>query len=176
MFHFSKGKNVKRSERRTSTNSGVFTRPSVLNRKTSKVHHLGEEIEIKRVAYEKEFDDISETLTDEDDAKIIHHNSVFQTSTRRGRSISECSQASPVPENTADFFECVGFVSVTMRMCSQCYDSGKPVCKKDKYYVNTHEIAQRRTIFCHSCMAKKVGISLSLGDVRKNSSTTDDGE
>lgn len=51
-------------------------------------------------------------------------------------------------------FECVGDVSVSLRMCSGCGDAGKKKMRKDRYFVDVKERAKIRSILCLKCLCK----------------------
>ena len=52
--------------------------------------------------------------------------------------------------------ECAGYVNTTMHMCCCCRDNDKGERKKDRYYINTKEIAKTRTILCHGCVGARL--------------------
>ena len=67
------------------------------------------------------------------------------------------------------FFENVGEVNVSMRLCVQCRDIGKYKKKYDQYYINLMEITTNnvRTILCSKCMSDLVQMNVgSSSDLR----------
>ena len=57
---------------------------------------------------------------------------------------------------------CVGYVNVSMRMCSLCGDFGKRKRAKDRYYIFINERAHLRTILCHGCLGYKIRLQYVL--------------
>ena len=67
------------------------------------------------------------------------------------------------------FFEKVGEVNVSMRLCVQCRDIGKCKKKYDQYFIDLMEITtnNERTILCSKCMSDLVQMNMgSSSDLR----------
>ena len=53
----------------------------------------------------------------------------------------------------ADFrWECKGQVRACLQMCVWCKDVGKVRSRKEKYYMDVHEVRRYRTILCQGCL------------------------
>ena len=124
-------------------------------RKISHVLYMGQNLQRFYFEKKEEFDDLFERF---------HLEQSFQQA-RYQKSKRKVSFAIPPVKYVSDTqrenekhvnFQCVGYVNVSMRMCTRCRDSGKPRSRKDKYYVDSFEIGQTRTILCHGCMGEKL--------------------
>ena len=60
------------------------------------------------------------------------------------------------PGHGIELFISVGWVRVSMRMCSRCRDTGKAWNSTDKYYINIVETCRQRTALCSGCLGERL--------------------